>query len=144
LGPLESTSHKNIAPLLAMLKTIISAVFTALLVGSSVAKASADDWPTKIVKLEELRATTKFRLFVPEIVVKGRVTGPSILKVHVAADGLVARTALLSSCGNSDLDEASLHGMREMKFEPYIVDEGPTDVSLIVPIYIPKNWGRRD
>jgi TonB family protein len=127
-----------------MLKILISTVFTALLISSSVAKASADDWPPKIVKLEELRATTKFKLFVPEIVIKGRVTGPSILKVHVAADGSVARTALLSSCGNSDLDEASLHGMREMRFEPYTVDDEPTDVSLVVPIHIPKNWGRRD
>lgn len=50
----------------------------------------------------------------------------------------------LSSCGNPDLDEASLPGMREMKFEPYTVDDEPTAVSLVVPIHIPRNWGRRD
>jgi len=127
-----------------MKNSFLATLFLVVLYALSGSTAAAEEWPQKLVNFEELRATTKFRLFVPEIVVKGRVSGPSIIKAHVAANGSVVRTALISSCGNPDLDEASLHGMREMRFEPYTVNEEPTDVSLVVPIHIPKNWGRRD
>jgi TonB family protein len=110
----------------------------------AVTHASPDEWPSKIVKLEELHALTKFELRVPGIVVKGRISGPSVIKAHVAADGSVMRTALLSSCGNADLDEASLHAMSDMRFEPYVEDNGPVDVSLVLPIHVPKRLGRRD
>jgi len=127
-----------------MLNSLSAAILSVVLLFSLAAEASTEDWPPKVVKFEELRATKKFRLFVPEIVVKGRVSGPSIIKAHIAIDGSVARTALISSCGNPGLDEASLHAIREMQFEPYIENDEPTDVSLVVPIHIPKNWGRRD
>lgn len=123
---------------------ILPFTFSALLMLVAPVGATSADWPDQIVKIEDLQPLTRFRFAVPDIVVKGRVTGPAILKVHVASDGSVVRTVLLSSCGNSDLDEAALHGMRAMRFAPYTQDDEPTEVSMVVPVHIPKNLGRRD
>ncbi|WP_430962579.1 energy transducer TonB [Rhodoferax potami] len=79
---------------------------------------------------------------VPGVVTKGSVTGPAILRVHISAEGTVLRTVLMESCGNTDLDEASLHAMRVMRFSPYTVDGVPVDVTLAVPMHIPKRLGR--
>jgi len=110
------------------------------------ASAATDDqgWPSTVVKIEELRALTPFKLRVPALVAKGKVRGPATLRVHIASDGSVARIALLASCGNSDLDEASIHAMRETRFSPYIVGDGPIEVTLLVPVYVPKRFGRTD
>ncbi|MDZ5456087.1 energy transducer TonB [Azohydromonas lata] len=104
--------------------------------------AANESWPSTVVKIEDLRTTSEFEIRIPAIVVKGKVTGPAIIRAHVATDGAVVRTALLSSCGNADLDEASLRAIRAMRFDPYLVNGEPTDVSLVLPVHIPKNFGR--
>jgi TonB family protein len=126
------------------MRSILKLTLIALLLIPGVGRATSDDWPSTKVKYEDLHPLTRFKLLVPYIVVKGRVSGPSIIKAHISSEGAVVRTALLSSCGNSDLDEAAMHAMREMRFEPYEADGEPTDVSLLLPIHIPKNFGRRD
>ncbi|MBS0372277.1 MAG: TonB family protein [Proteobacteria bacterium] len=130
--------------MLNMRTFILPFTFSALLMVVAPAGATSADWPSQIVKLEDLQPLTRFRFVAPGIVVRGRITGPAILKAHIASDGSVVRTMLLSSCGNSNLDEAALHGMREMRFAPYTLDDEPTEVSMVVPVHIPKNWGRRD
>ncbi len=99
-------------------------------------------WPSTVVKMEDLRPLTSLKLRVPGVVTKGRVTGPAILRVHISAEGAVVKTTLLESCGNTDLDEASLHAMRVMRFSPHTVDGVPVDVTLVVPFHIPKRLGR--
>ncbi|WP_180126797.1 TonB family protein [Rhodoferax sp. BLA1] len=106
------------------------------------ADSAGPAWPTTVVKFEDLRPLTHFKLQVPGLVAKGRVTGPAILQAHINSEGLVTRTALLASCGNPDLDEASLHAMRVMQFQPYTLDGAPSEVTLVVPIHVPARLGR--
>lgn len=99
-------------------------------------------WPTTVVKLEVLRPLTDFELHVPGLVTTGRVTGPVVLRVHITTEGTVSRLALLESCGNADLDEASIHAMRVMRFKPYTFGDVPIEVTLLAPIHIPSRWGK--
>ena len=116
----------------------------ALLTSAASASEMSEEWPSKIVKLEELHALTAFELKAPALVTKGQVKGPSILRFHVAEHGSVARIALLASCGNADLDEAAIHAMREMKFTPFLMNSIPTEVTLLVPVHVPKRLGRKE
>ena len=115
-----------------------------LLTSAASASEIAQDWPSKVVKIEELHALTPFEFKAPALVAKGEVRGPSILRVYVAENGSVARISLLASCGNADLDEASIHAMREMKFNPFLVNSTPTAVTLLVPVHVPKRFGRKE
>ncbi len=121
---------------------IVAAALMALLINHGTAAEAVVAWPDKVVTLEELRPLTNFSLKIPGIVVKGQVRGPSVLRVHVDASGEVAKIALLESCGNGDLDESAMRAMRRMKFARYTVGEVPVEVSLVVPIHVPKNLGR--
>ncbi|OOV05429.1 hypothetical protein RF819_00755 [Rhodoferax fermentans] len=116
--------------------------FTSLSCTAAAAESAGPAWPTAVVKFEDLRPLTHFKLQVPGLVAKGRVTGPAILQAHINAEGTVAKTALLASCGNPDLDEASLHAMRVMQFQPYTLDGTPSEVTLVVPIHVPARLGR--
>lgn len=138
--PQPTLSHINPMPMSLLRKLCFLAM-----VATSAASATeiAHDWPSKVVKIEELRALTPFELKAPALVAKGEVRGPSLLRVHVAANGSVDRIHLLASCGNADLDEASIHAMREMKFIPFIVDTTPTAVTLLVPVHVPRRLGRK-
>jgi len=126
--------------LLVSLATVLS--FTSLSCTAAAADSAGPAWPTAVVKFEDLRPLTHFKLQVPGLVAKGRVTGPAILQAHINAEGTVAKTALLASCGNPDLDEASLHAMRVMQFQPYTLDGTPSEVTLVVPIHVPARLGR--
>ena len=101
-------------------------------------------WPTKVVKIEQLRQLNSVTLKVPGLVVKGAVKGPAVLRVHVNEAGKVAKTGLLESCGNADLDEAAMHTAREMEFKPYTMAGVPTEVTLVLPMHVPKRFGRTD
>ena len=126
--------------LLLSLATALS--FTSLSCPVTGAESAGSDWPTAVVKFEDLRLLTHFKLQVPGLVAKGRVTGPTILQAHINTEGLVTKTALLASCGNPDLDEASLHAMRVMQFQPHMLDGVPSEVTLVVPIHVPARLGR--
>ncbi len=127
------------------LRLLITTLLTSGLAGGTMAAEPAStEWPERVVGIEVLRPLTRFSLRVPGIVVKGRVTGPAILRAHVTTTGTVARVALYESSGNSDLDEAALHGMRDMRFKPYTFGSIPTEVTLVVPIHVPKQLGRSD
>ncbi len=129
------------------LRGLLLGMACALLVAGIPCTVTAEEstgsvWPTFVVKIEDLRPLTAFELRTPGLVTKGRVTGPAILQVHVSAEGTVARAALLESCGNSDLDEASIRAMRLMRFKPYTFGEAPIDVTLVVPVHVPARLGR--
>jgi TonB family protein len=129
------------------LRRLLTGTLAVLTLASAAASAVAQDaavtaWPATIVKFEDLRPLTDFQLRVPGIVAKGQVTGPAILRVHVTAEGTVARAALLQSCGNPDLDEASLHAMRVMRFKPHTFGGTPIEVTLIAPVHVPARFGR--
>ena len=122
-------------------------VAAALLVALSVpAPASASDesepWPQTVVALEDLRPLTRFELRVRRLVAKGKVKGPAVLRAHIDEAGSVLRAAVLESCGNGDLDEAALHALRAMRFEPYGGAGTPTAVTLVLPVHVPKRFGR--
>ena len=132
---------------MSLFKKLLLSLATALtLTGTAYPVAAAESagpaWPTAVVKFEDLRAITHFKLQVPGLVAKGRVTGPAILQAHINTEGFVTRTALLASCGNPDLDEASLHAMRVMQFQPYTLDGAPSEVTLVVPVHVPARLGR--
>lgn len=97
-----------------------------------------DDWPERLVKIEELRPLTHLQIAVPKVRAAGDVTRPAVLKAHVDREGAVRRVMLLQTCGSPAHDEASLHAMRKMKFAPPLIDGQPADVSLVVPLHLPK------
>lgn len=131
------------SPSRKLLLSLATALSLTNLSCHAVAAESAEPaWPTAVVKFEDLRPLTHFKLQVPGLVAKGQVTGPAILQAHISAEGMVTRTALLASCGNPDLDEASLHAMRVMQFQPYTLDGAPSEVTLVVPIHVPTRLGR--
>ncbi|WP_066710725.1 energy transducer TonB [Curvibacter delicatus] len=131
--------------ILQILLKAATAWFLIWNLGISVAnELASSDWPAKIVRIENLRPVTPFKIRVAGIVAKGTVVGPVTLRAHVDTEGTVIKTTLLSSCGNPDLDESALHAMRSMRFKPYIANGIPTEVTLVVPVHIPKRLGRSD
>lgn len=120
----------------------------ALALSGACGGASADEaaaparWPSTVVTMEQLTPLTRFSLQVPGVVAKGQVIGPAVVRAHLGADGAVGRVALLSSSGNPDLDEASMHAMRAMRFEPVTADGVATEATLVVPVHVPPRLGR--
>ncbi|MBA4341494.1 MAG: hypothetical protein C0423_05000 [Methylibium sp.] len=142
----DHSSHSNQITHHPMLRSAICIALTLVLWCFSHGAAAADEaataWPDTVVKLEELRSLTVFRLDVPGVVSKGRVVGPAVLKAHITREGTVARVVLIESCGNPDLDESSIHALRAMRFKPYTFGGAPTEVTLALPVHVPANWGR--
>lgn len=123
----------------------IAVTLVFALVGPALAaEEPAPAWPSKVVQIEQLRQLKPVTLKVPPLVVKGGVKGPAVLRLHVNEAGKVAKTALLDSCGNADLDEAAMHAARDMEFKPYTVAGVPTEVTLLLPMHVPKRFGRTD
>jgi TonB family protein len=131
-----------------MLRPVLNAILAAALLAGALSRAHATTedaalpWPDTVVTIEQLRPLTPLQLKTPGIVVRGVVRGPATLRAHVNAAGEVARVGLLESCGNSDLDEAAMHAMRSMRFKPYTFGGDPTEVTLVVPLHVPKQLGR--
>lgn len=99
-------------------------------------------WPDPVVSIDQMEALNGFQLQVRGIVAKGAVTGPTVVRVLVDAQGRVQRAVLHKSCGNGDLDEAVLHGMRDMVFKPYQVAGSAVPVTVLAPVHVPKRLGR--
>jgi TonB family protein len=99
-------------------------------------------WPSKVVRMEDLKPLTPFRLTVNSLITKGKVIGPTSLRVHVTRSGEVDKISLIQSCGNTELDESVILAMRRMKFEPHLHDGIPVEVTLAVPVHVPKELGR--
>lgn len=108
------------------------------------AQAQAESWPDTVVRVEELRALKPFLLRVPRVPVKGEVTGPAVVKAHIDETGHVARVALLDTSGNPSVDEAAMRSVRDMRFQPYTVGGQPTPATLVLPVHVPKRYGRAD
>ena len=125
-----------------IVSTVIALTFTGHACRVSAEDATGLAWPADIVKFEDLHPLTTFHLRVPALRVKGRVIGPAILRVHITTEGTVARAVLLETSGNPDLDEASLHAMRAMRFKPYTFGGVPTEVTLVAPVHVPVQLGR--
>ena len=104
--------------------------------------AAQSTWPGTVVKIEDLRPLTQFKLRVPGLVAQGKVTSPSILRAHIALEGTAAQVSLLESCGNPDLDEASIHALRAMRFKPHLSAGTPTEATLVLPVHVPTRFGR--
>ena len=117
------------------LQLILAAL--ALLAAASAAHAD-EPWPAQIVRIEEMRMLSAMTISVPRNRPEGEVKGPAVLRVHVDSQGQVRRVALLESCGSTAHDEAALHAMRAARFRPYMFGGVPTDVTLVVPLHLPK------
>lgn len=143
----RNTMRAPLDTLMFQLRRHFTSLAVALGLVSASCLVSAEEsaqpaWPATIVKFEDLSPLTDFQLRVPGLVRKGRVIGPAILRAHITAAGTVARVALLESCGNPDLDEASMHAMRVMQFKPSALGGVPTEVTLVVPVHVPPRYGR--
>lgn len=121
---------------------MVAFVLAALANHTFAAEQPTRAWPPKVVVLEQLQALTPLNMKVQRLVEKGAVRGPSILRVHIGVTGDVVKLVLLESCGNGELDEAAMRAMNDMKFRPHIEGGAPTEVSLVVPIHVPKRLGR--
>ena len=125
------------------LRATVATALTAVLVSvASATEKLSSDWPETVVTIAQLRPLAAFRLEVPAFVARGAVRGPASLRAHVDAAGRVVKVDLLESCGNPDLDTAAIQAMRAMAFAPYTAENGATDVSLVVPVHVPKRFGR--
>ncbi|MES2937681.1 MAG: energy transducer TonB [Pseudomonadota bacterium] len=95
------------------------------LLSAATAVHAEGDWPARVVGIEDMKPLTRMRIGVPKLRPKGEVRGPVVVRAHVDAQGAVHRVALLESSGSSAHDEAALHAMRAMRFEPKQVDGVP-------------------
>jgi TonB family protein len=105
-------------------------------------EGSSSSWPVKVIALEQLESLTPYQLKVRRMVTKGKVTGPAVVRAHVDLTGAVLRAVLHTSCGNADLDEAAILGMKEMRFKPFLDGGSPIPVTLLAPIHVPARLGR--
>ncbi|WP_029001845.1 energy transducer TonB [Azohydromonas australica] len=112
-------------------------IFSLLLCICSLPLAAAGAWPEQVVRIEEMELLTPISLSVPKMRPRGAVRAPVAMRVHVNARGAVERVALIESCGSAAHDEAALRAMRDVKFQPYEVDEHPIDVTLVVTLHLP-------
>lgn len=99
-------------------------------------------WPERITRIEDMPLQTRLHLSIPSIRVKGDVQRELIVKLLVDERGAVARGTVLQSCGNTDVDEAVLHALREARFQPFVEDGVAQAVSLVMPLHLPK-WRAR-
>lgn len=109
----------------------------ALVLFASMAHADSP-WPERLVRIEDMKRETEMTIEVPRRRPSGDVTRPVILKVHVGADGLVRRVVIDKTSGSPGHDMAAMRAMKQQKFQPYRVDGEPTDVTLVVPLNLPK------
>lgn len=122
-------------------RSLLAALFALGVCGTSSAADEAP-WPDTVVTFEQLKARTGLVLKVPGLVTRRGVRGPAVLRAHLDSRGEVVKMALLESCGNPDLDESAMQALRVMKFEPFTLDGIPAEVTLVVPVHIPKRLGR--
>lgn len=115
---------------------LLLTLFTLLL--ASTLSHATDEWPAPMVTIEEMTMLSPMRISVPRSRPKGEVHGPVVVRVHVDRAGKVARAMLVESCGSPGHDEAALHAMRDVRFAPKLVDGEPTDVTLVLPLHLPK------
>lgn len=115
---------------------ILLTLFTLLLV--STLSHAAYEWPARTFTIEEMTMLIPMRISVPRSRPKGEVHGPVVVRVHVDAEGNVARAMLVESSGSPGHDEAALHAMRDARFAPKLVDGVATDVTLVLPLHLPK------
>jgi TonB family protein len=121
---------------------VIATVLCQPVLADSSTEGSSASWPAKMIALEQLEPLTSYQLKVRGTVTKGKVTGPAVVRAHVDPTGAVLRAVLHASCGNADLDEAALNGMREMRFKPFLDGGSPIPVTLLAPIHVPARLGR--
>ncbi|TDM08384.1 MAG: hypothetical protein C4K60_02710 [Ideonella sp. MAG2] len=99
-------------------------------------------WPERITRIEDMPLQTRLHLSIPSLRVKGDVQRELIVKLLVDERGAVVRGTVLQSCGNTDVDEAVLHALREARFQPFVEDGVAQAVSLVMPLHLPK-WRAR-
>ena len=112
-------------------------LFSLLLCICSLPLAAAGAWPERVVRIEEMELLTPISISVPKIRPRGEVRAPVAVRVHVNARGAVERVVLIESCGSPAHDEAALRAMRDVKFQPYVLDGHPIDVTLVVTLHLP-------
>lgn len=95
-------------------------------------------WPEQVVKVEEMKILTPLRVEVDGLTRKAEVRGPAVLKMHVGSAGEVVHVALLQSSGSPLHDEAAMLAMRGARFQPKLVDGAAKEVTLVVPLHLPK------
>ncbi|MFT3664942.1 energy transducer TonB family protein [Piscinibacter sp.] len=115
-----------------------SRVLLPLLASLAFAAQAQYEWPEPVVRIEDMRMLAPMRISVPTMRPRGEVRRPVVLRVHVDAAGEVRRVVLLESCGSPGHDEAAMHSMRAAKFAPKLIDGKPADVTMVVPLHLPR------
>jgi len=100
--------------------------------------AHPEEWPEPIVRYEDLRALNRMVISVPRLRETGELLRPAVLRALVDRDGQVRRVQLLQSCGSPEHDEAALHALRGMHFEPHRINGAAQAVTLVVPLHLPQ------
>jgi len=120
-------------------RLLAASVVGVVLLASLPQAGAADDWPAKVVTIEQLVPLTRMQIRV----IQNRsdwargINGPVVLRVHVDERGLVRRAVLVESSGSAAADNAGIESMSAMRFEPVLVDGQPTAVTLAVPLHFP-------
>jgi len=124
-------------------KSLITAtlVFT-LCNGPAQATDHSSEWPETVVSIKDVRPVEPIRINIQGNITKGKISGPVVIRLHINSDGEVVKARLMKTCGNADLDEIALHATRHTKFSPYEEAGTSKEVTLILPISIPKKYGR--
>lgn len=101
--------------------------------------AHAEDvWPERLVRIEDMKLQTSMTIEVPRRRPSGDVKRPVVLRAHVGSDGRVRHVLIDKSSGSPGHDAAAMKAMKQQRFEPYVVEGMPTEVTLVVPLNLPK------
>jgi len=105
---------------------------------SCTASPNGYDWPATVVTVEQVRPVKPMRLLVHYRIVKGVPVGTTVLRIHVNEKGDTQNVGILESSAHPNLDEAAINSAWEAKYQPYLVNGRPVDVTLLMPLQLKK------
>lgn len=120
-----------------MRQMLLPVALAAALASALPAHAEAA-WPERVVAIEDMQRLTPITIEVPNRRPSGEVTRPVVLRVHVDREGAVQRAWVLQGSGSAGHDTAAMRAMKGVRFAPYVVDGEPQEVTLVVPLHLPK------
>lgn len=111
----------------------------AMLPLAGAATGADEPWPERVARVEDMPTLPPYvTIEVPGSRPRGEISRPVVLRLHVDAQGVVRRAVLLEGSGSPGHDLATLQALRRQRFQPYLVDGEPVDVTLVLPIHLPR------
>lgn len=104
----------------------------AVVAAGIVALAGCGDAPLPVTQPEPMPGPTPFEY--PVALWDQRVTGETLLLVHVSMHGVVDSVTVFNGSGHAEFDEAALNGARKLRFVPGRKGEQPIGMWTKIPV----------